>query len=1310
MANTLVAIVKGFVDDTTDAISTKLGPLMESFTRKTGDLVAQNADDLNTAESNVTDSITGVLKNGDSDVPPGDVVPAGAPADTPSTAPGSKPGNLNPPEPPTDADPVTTSGVGPCGKAGEPVDVVTGQYVTAKTDLELPGVLPLVLRRAYASGYRGGRLFGPGWSSTLDIRVQIGVETIRLADDDCRILEFPNPRNAGSGGGAGAGIGTARSVFPAEGERLALTWDRDQDEIRVQNTATGHTWHFTTIGATRTGVGGSGGTGGGSGGTEEIRPLTALSDRNGNRIVFERDEDGIPTEVRHSGGYRVAVDSVYTATGLRAEALRLLDGTNGNQGSPVLTYQYDPRGRLIGLVDSSGAPFIFEHDGNDRIAAWIDRTGYRFEYTYDQAGRVVRTRGDGGYLSGSFIYDPDKRVTVYTDSLGNPTEHHYDQSGHVTKVVNQLGHASITEYDRKGQVLSRTDELGNTTRFTLDENGDPVRVERADGSVVEVAYGPLRLPVKVTGSDGASWRYEYNERGNLVSVVDPAGAITSYAYGDRGQPLQVTDALGGVSTIVSNPAGLAMAATGQSGSVQQVVRDSRGQVVSATDPLGSVTGYVRDGEGRIVSSTHSNGAAETWEWDAAGNLIAHADQLGRVTSFEFGPFNKAVARTDADGTRHVFAHDTELRLVSVTNPQDLTWSYTYDAAGNLVGEQDFNGRVLAYGHDPAGQIIRRVNGAGQSVELDRDALGRIIGQHASDGRQATFEYDANGNLARASAAGTDVVFTRDAVGRVLTETSGDRTLTNTYDVLGRRLTRTTPAGHQSVWQYDQVGRPVILGVDTRQIAFGYDASGHETHRWISPDAALTNEWDAHGRLTARRVISVEGPAEGRTSRLRHERTWTYQVDGTPASIADSATGTSQLDLDPLGRITAVTANTWSERYAYDSSGNLTHAQDTRVPDAPASGPRELSGTLLRQAGRTRYEYDAQGRVIKSVRRTLSGTQKTWTYAYDADDRLIEATNPRGEHWQYSYDALGRRISKRRLDEQHSVVEEIRFAWDGFVLAEQDRVVAELPTATTITWDHEPGTFIPVAQSTRTFYTAAPQQLVDEQFHAIVTDLVGTPTELASVTGEIVWRRQAGLWGDSTTREPEGSADCRLRFPGQYHDAETGLSYNYLRYYDPETARYTTPDPLGFAPAPNHHAYVSNPLIWTDALGLAPRRLKVDVVAEDWQVKGLHVHMPSGKEVSFYGQETLDKKGNPTGKYEAKVQTTYNTPDKIASTSDLRDAEKALSDSKFRQNILDRGSAGLDYLRSNYPKSRQIDGLDKLLKAVQPDDPQEEACE
>ncbi|MGW7410856.1 DUF6531 domain-containing protein, partial [Streptomyces sp. NPDC054833] len=58
----------------------------------------------------------------------------------------------------------------------DPIDVATGDMSLPRTDVTLPGVLPLILERTHISSYRWGGWFGPSWASTLDQRVQ--------ADDD----------------------------------------------------------------------------------------------------------------------------------------------------------------------------------------------------------------------------------------------------------------------------------------------------------------------------------------------------------------------------------------------------------------------------------------------------------------------------------------------------------------------------------------------------------------------------------------------------------------------------------------------------------------------------------------------------------------------------------------------------------------------------------------------------------------------------------------------------------------------------------------------------------------------------------------------------------------------------------------------------------------------------------------------------------------------------------------------------------------------------------------------------------------------
>lgn len=74
--------------------------------------------------------------------------------------------------------------------------------------------------------------------------------------------------------------------------------------------------------------------------------------------------------------------------------------------------------------------------------------------------------------------------------------------------------------------------------------------------------------------------------------------------------------------------------------------------------------------------------------------------------------------------------------------------------------------------------------------------------------------------------------------------------------------------------------------------------------------------------------------------------------------------------------------------------------------------------------------------------------------------------------------------------------------------------------------------------------------MDRRFFAIVTDLVGTPTELVDESGDIAWRSSTTLWG-TTTWSRKSTAYTPLRFPGQYFDPETGL---------PTTTSAPTPRP------------------------------------------------------------------------------------------------------------------------------------------------------
>ena len=59
------------------------------------------------------------------------------------------------------------------------------------------------------------------------------------------------------------------------------------------------------------------------------------------------------------------------------------------------------------------------------------------------------------------------------------------------------------------------------------------------------------------------------------------------------------------------------------------------------------------------------------------------------------------------------------------------------------------------------------------------------------------------------------------------------------------------------------------------------------------------------------------------------------------------------------------------------------------------------------------------------------------------------------------------------------------------------------------------------------------------------------------------------------------------FQGQRYDAETGLYYMKMRYYDPKTGRFLQPDPIGYGDGLNIYQFAyNNPNNFSDPLGLA----------------------------------------------------------------------------------------------------------------------------
>ncbi|MFI9388567.1 HYD1 signature containing ADP-ribosyltransferase family protein [Kutzneria sp. NPDC052558] len=1015
---------------------------------------------------------------------------------------------------------------------GDPVDMATGDVLLTETDLDLPGTLPLQLTRTHISSYRVGRLFGPSWASMLDQRLDIDEQGIVFVAADGMLLSYPTPDDD--------------AVLPVEGPRWPLR--RDGHDYVVEDGDAGQRLHFGEI--------------------DRLVVLTAVTDRLGNRIDIDHDSAGVPLEVRHSGGYRIQIrsqDGLITA---------LLVHDADDAGVPVRGFGYDDARRLVEVTNGSGKTLALRYDPEGRLTGWTDRNGVSYRYGYDAAGRCVRGDGDGGHLSYTFDYDRENLVTTATDSLGHSTRYQLNEALQIVEITDPLGGTTRAEFDRYDRLLVVTDPLGRTTRYEYTEAGDLTRVTRPDGTQNLVEYNDLRLPVVMVDPDGATWRRTYSPQGALLAATDPAGATTRFGYDDRHRLATITDPAGAVTRYTCTDAGLPNTVTDPAGATTRYDRNPWGRITAIHDPAGGVTRLSWALDGHLTARILPDGATDRWIYDGEGNPVEHHAPHGAITRTTYGPFDRPVARVDPTGARTLFGYDTELRLTTVADPSGLVWRYDYDAAGNLIGQTDFNGATLRYTRDAAGQLTSRSNSLDQTTVLTYDPLGRMVRCQTAE-EVSTFVFDPADRLVRATNATTDLILQRDVLGRVLAETCNGRTVTSGYDILGHRTHRATPSGAISRWVYDPAGNPTALHTAGQAMLLEHDLAGRETARRVGA-VLLSQTWDVNHRLHTQ---ALTAPGAGGQRRLLQRRAYTYRADSAVTHIIDQLAGVRTYDLDALGRATTVHAPQHQERYSYDPSGNITASPLPPTADTDAAGTRQHSGTQLRSTGGIRYEHDAHGRLIARHSRTLSGKPRTWRYTWDSQDRLVAVTDPDQTAWHYSYDALGRRVSKQRLGADGQVVEQTLFTWDGLTLAEQADAQGRVTS-----WDYRPGTVTPLAQTERLPTASAPQEWIDAQFYAIVSDLIGTPTELVDPTGELAWRQTTTHWGAPMPAPPQ-RAYCPLRFPGQYHDAEMGQNYNYFRHYDPTTATYTSPDPIGLHGGPNPHSYVPNPTAWSDPFGL-----------------------------------------------------------------------------------------------------------------------------
>jgi RHS repeat-associated protein len=248
-------------------------------------------------------------------------------------------------------------------------------------------------------------------------------------------------------------------------------------------------------------------------------------------------------------------------------------------------------------------------------------------------------------------------------------------------------------------------------------------------------------------------------------------------------------------------------------------------------------------------------------------------------------------------------------------------------------------------------------------------------------------------------------------------------------------------------------------------------------------------------------------------------------------------------------------------YTYDNNGN-------RLSDGAGNYTYKANANRLLTRHGVTVTLDAAGNL------TNAGGGRT--YVYNQAGQLSQVKQSGTLIVTYIYNHKGQRTRKITTASAPQGARTVVYHYDqtGHLIGETTDTGTALRT---YVWHDE----IPVAQI---------EHQPTNKILYFTVDQLNTPRTATDETGKVVWRWDSEAFGStSPVDDPDGDGakvTINLRFPGQYYDQESGLYYNWHRYYDPYTGRYISSDPIGLKGGINTFAYVTNnPLRFIDPLGL-----------------------------------------------------------------------------------------------------------------------------
>ncbi|MDQ6423102.1 S8 family serine peptidase [Paenibacillus sp. LHD-117] len=791
----------------------------------------------------------------------------------------------------------------------------------------------------------------------------------------------------------------------------------------------------------------------------------SITDRNGNKTLYERDNRGNITKiVNPDGSFReYAYDNwnhlvkekdelgktIYYEyiNHLKTKQINPINGTDVYNGTlsgafivTSFTYYSQAEAQRFGV------------SVNGLLKSETDAEGNVIIYTYDKYGNAVTSTAPGGGVTRK-SYSPLGWLTSVITPEGYRTDYTYDRNGRLLRKVEDGGETSRSVYDTEGrnvqeirpnQYQSFEDQLSNSTGIAYNN-------QEAGFRTYYYPYGKIERTVDEMGFET---RYEYDIYGNVTREIQPNGSEYVYEY----------DVMNRIKRVLFKTSKSAVPVKVKDIAITTLSNghERKTETVFLNDTEQAVTATVFDWKGRVVEKQLPDGNTDRTTYHANGLTSAVTDARGSSTIYAYDGLNRLTDQwAPLDKGKYMytgFVYNRNGQKVEERRGKDPVSLYSKPIGDRAVvstyiyDEQGHNTELL---HSSGGKTLMQYNLDGQLVRKEEysSASASMVTQYAYNHRgqiisqknpvrggdisgvaftsnnliqlETKTRYDANGNIVSViTPDGKETKYEYDALNRVT------KTKSEALDEFGKPSIATTETTYN--WQGNPLTSTDVLG---RKTSYSYNANGSLELTTYPHGGKQLQVYDR-----AQRKIAVISPAAYREDLHWDQMQRTEYMYDKMDRVKVVTEFFKSLEYNPQSEeLTSEWEELVTKAFAYDEKGNVTKELDG---EGYAFGTGKTADERIQNGYGTRTTYNAANLIATKTDPVSAekGNKFTSIYTYDGLGRQIAETDAIGTVYVTYYDDANR-ISSTAVRKSAASPEQAlttnEYDWAGHLLEQRD---------------------------------------------------------------------------------------------------------------------------------------------------------------------------------------------------------------------------------------------------------------------------------